>query len=88
MKRIFMATALAGAFVVPAFAQDAATAVCSEYAAMDNAGKMAILAELQSLNAEMDTNMSSEEIATGLNTECAENPNALIMDAVKEVKKM
>jgi hypothetical protein len=87
MRSILLASAVAVGFVVPAFAQDAATALCSEYAAMDNAGQMAILAELQSANAEMDTGMSSEEIATALNTECAENPDKLISDAVMEMKK-
>ena len=88
MTRILWASAVAVAFVAPAFAQDAATMACSDYAAMDNAGKMALMADLQSMNAEMATNMSSEEIATALNTECAANPDKLLSDAVKEMKKM
>ena len=88
MKRILWASAVAVTFVAPAFAQDAATMACSDYAAMDNAGKMALMADLQSMNAEMATNMSSEEIATALNTECAANPDKLLSDAVKEMKKM
>ena len=88
MTRILLASAVAVAFVAPAFAQDAATMACSDYAAMDNAGKMALMADLQSMNAEMATNMSSEEIATALNTECAANPDKLLSDAVKEMKKM
>ena len=36
-----------------AFAQDAATLVCADYAKLDNAGKMAVEAELESMNAEM-----------------------------------
>jgi hypothetical protein len=88
MRSILLASAIAVALVGPAFAQDAATAVCSDYAAMDNAGQMAMTAELQSMNSEMATDMSSEEIATALNTECAENPDKLISDAMMEMKKM
>jgi hypothetical protein len=55
---------------------------------MDNAGQMAMIAELQSMNAEMATDMSSEEIAAMLNTECADNPDKLVSDAMKEMKKM
>ena len=64
--------------------------VCKDYAAMDNAGKMAILAELQSMNAEMasGTEVSSDEIAIRTNTECAKDPNNLLQDAAKEMKKM
>ena len=64
--------------------------VCNDYAAMDNAGKMAVLAELQSMNAEMASGaeVSSDEIATALNTECAKDPNKLLQDAAKEMKKM
>ncbi len=47
MKRILMAVAIAGATSLPAFAQDAATMVCADYAAMDNAGQMAAIAELE-----------------------------------------
>ena len=88
MKRILLASATAMAFVAPAFAQDAATMACADYAAMDNAGKMAMTAELQSMNAEMATDMSAEDIATALNTECAANPDKLLSDAMKEMKKM
>jgi hypothetical protein len=90
MKRILLATALAGAFVAPAFAQDAATMVCSDYAALDNAGKMALMADLQSMNAEMASSqeVSSDDIATYLNTECASNPNELLSDAMKAMHKM
>ena len=53
MKSIGLAAILATAFIVPAFAQDAATMVCSEYSAMDNAGKMGLMADLQAVNAEI-----------------------------------
>jgi hypothetical protein len=88
MTRFFTAAALVAALAAPALAQDAATMVCSEYAALDDAGKMAMMAELQSMNAEMATGMSSEEIATGLNTDCTANPDKLVSDAMKELKKM
>ncbi len=90
MKRILLATALAGAFVAPAFAQDAATMVCSDYAAMDDAGKMGMMADLQSMNAEMASSqtVSSEDIATYLNTECAAKPDELLSDAMKAMHKM
>ncbi len=88
MKHILLASAVAVTLVAPAFAQDAATAVCSDYAAMDNAGKMAMTAELQSMNAEMATNMSSDEIAAALNDECTAHPDKLVSDAMKEMKKM
>lgn len=90
MKRIFLAAALAGGLVAPAFAQDAATMVCSDYAAMDNAGKQEMLAELQAMNSEMSTsqNLSSDEIAAGLNDGCATKPDALVSDVMKEMHKM
>lgn len=90
MTRLFTAALVAGALAAPAFAQDAATMVCSDYAAMDNAGKMATMAELQSLNSEMSSgqSLSSEEIATMLNTECTKNPDQLVQDAMKEIHKM
>ena len=92
MSRLFtVAFALvAGALAVPAFAQDAATMVCKDYAAMDNAGKMATVAELESMNSEMASGQttSSEDISTMLNTECAKDPDKLLQDAMKEMKKM
>ena len=90
MTRFLTAAIVAFGLAAPALAQDAATMVCSEYAALDNAGQMAMLAELQSLNAEMASgqSMSSDEIATALNTECAANPDKLVSDAMKEMKKM
>ena len=32
--------------------------------------------------------MSSEDIATALNTQCASNPDQLLTDAMKEIHKM
>ena len=89
--RLIVALALAvGTMAAPAFAADASTMVCKDYAKLDNAGKMATLAELQSMNSEMASGqtMSSEDIATDLNTECSKDPDKLLQDAMKEIKKM
>ena len=90
MKRLLTLAFVAGAFAAPAFAQDAATAVCKDYAAMDNGGKMAMVAELQSMNSEMASaqTTSSDEIASALNEDCAKNPDKLLTDAMKEMHKM
>ena len=45
MKRFLTAAALAAGLAAPAFAQDAATVVCKDYAAMDNAGRNAAAAQ-------------------------------------------
>ncbi len=90
MTRIIAAALVAAAFAGPSFAQEASTMLCKDYAKLDNAGKMATLAELQSMNSEMatDQSVSSEEIASSLNTECAKDPDKLLQDAMKEMKKM
>ena len=77
-------------FVGPAFAQDAATLVCADYAKLDNAGKMAVQAELESLNAEMASGqtVSSADIEAGLNEDCTANPGKLVADAWKKIKGM
>ena len=64
MKRVIMAAIAAGAFVTPAFAQDVAALVCSEYATMDNAGQMAMVAELDTMAAGEGTKMTASEIST------------------------
>ena len=90
MKYLVTAIALAaGVQAGAAFAQDAATAVCSEYAAMDNAGKMAIAAELESMNSEMASSqeVSSAEIQGTLDANCTTNPDQLIVDAWKAVRE-
>ena len=71
-----------------AFAQDAATLVCADYAKLDNAGKMAVQAELESMNAEMagKQTVSSADIEAGLNEDCTANPDKLIADAWKKIK--
>jgi hypothetical protein len=90
MKRLITAVALAvGLQAGTAFAQDAATAVCADYAAMDNAGKMAMQAELESMNSEMASSqeISSQDIESGLNDDCAANPDKLVSDAWKDLHK-
>jgi hypothetical protein len=84
-----VALALA-ASVGPTLAQDAATMVCADYAALDNAGKMAVQAELESLNSEMASSqtVTSAEIEAGLNEDCAANPDKLVADAWKAIKGM
>ena len=83
MKRILMAVAIAGATSLPAFAQDAATMACADYAAMDNAGQMAAIAELESANAEMASSqeMTAEEIHQKLTADCT--GDLTLMDVYK-----
>ena len=85
---VLLATVVAGAFAVPAFAQDVASMACSDYAKLDDAGKMALMADLQSMNAEMASSqeVSSQDIASYLNTECASKPDRMLSDAMKGMK--
>jgi hypothetical protein len=71
-------------------AQDAASAVCSEYAAMDNAGQMAMVAEIESMNSEMASGqeVSSAEIHEQLTAECGSAPDALVSDVWKKIRGM
>ncbi|MFO1210657.1 MAG: HdeA/HdeB family chaperone [Amaricoccus sp.] len=90
MTRTLAAILIAAAFTAPAFAQETKTLLCKDYAKMDNTQKMATLAELQTMNSEMASGqtVSSEELATSLNTECAKDPDKLVQDAMKEIHKM
>lgn len=88
MKRIVLAAALAGAFAAPAFAQDMAEMVCAEYSSLDNAGQMAMLAELEAQLGEGTGNMTSSELSTMLSAECTAHPDKLLTDAAKEMHKM
>jgi hypothetical protein len=91
MRHLVAAAALAvGLQAGSAFAQDAATAVCADYAAMDNAGQMATLAEIESMNSEMASSqeVSSEEIHQQLVPECGAAPDALVSDVWKKIKEM
>jgi len=90
-RTIFAGVSLALATSVgPALAQDAATLVCADYAKLDNAGKMAVQAELESLNSEMASSqtVSSADIEAGLNEDCSANPDKLVADAWKKIKGM
>jgi len=71
-------------------AQDAATLVCADYAGLDNAGQMAALAEIESMNSEMASRqeVSSAEIHEQLTAECGSAPDALVSDVWKKIKGM
>jgi len=93
MKHWIIRTALALAIAVPfgsASAQDAATLVCADYAGLDNAGQMAALAEIESMNSEMASSqeVSSAEIHEQLTAECGSAPDALVSDVWKKIKGM
>ena len=90
MQYRMITTAFAFAIAAPfgvASAQDAATLVCSEYAALDNAGQMAMGAEIESMNSEMATarTVSSAEIHEQLTAECGAAPDALVSDVWKKL---
>jgi hypothetical protein len=78
------ACALAGV-AGSAFAQDAATLTCAEYAALDNEGKMAMVAELQSINAESASSqeLTNADIENTLASECGPDGAALLIDLIK-----
>jgi hypothetical protein len=91
MKRLVTTTAvLVGLLAGSAFAQDAATAVCADFAAMDNAGQMAVVAEIESMNSEMASSqeVSSQEIHQQLVAECGAAPDARVSDTWKKIKEM
>jgi hypothetical protein len=93
MKHWIITTAFALAIAAPfgaASAQDAATLVCADYAAMDNAGQMAVLAEIESMNSEMASGeeVSSAEIHEQITAECGSAPDALVSDVWKKIKSM
>ena len=85
MKYLVTVVVLAVGMAGSAFGQDAGTAVCADYAAMDNAGKMAMAAELKSMNSEMASSqeVSSVEIQANLDANCTTNPDQLVIDAWK-----
>ena len=90
MTRLLTLAFVAGILAGPVFAQDAATMVCKDYAAMDNAGKMAIIAELQSMNCG-DGVLPDDELGghrDGAQHRCAKDPDKLLQDAMKEIHKM
>lgn len=91
MKRLSLALVLAAASIAPAFAQDAPAVtamVCSEYNMLDNAGKNAVVAELQSEAEGMGLRkeITSEEIFAHLAAGCVGAPEILIVEVVKTAK--
>jgi predicted porin len=93
MKQWIITTAFALAAAAPfgaASAQDAATLVCADYAALDNAGQMAAIADIEALNSQMATSqdMSADEIHEQLTAECGNAPDALVADAWKKIRGM
>ena len=93
MKPWIMTTAFALAIAAPfgaASAQDAATLACADYAALDNAGQMAVLADIEAVNSEMASsqNLSSDQIHEQLTAECGAAPDALVADVWKKIKVM
>jgi hypothetical protein len=83
MKRILLVAAAAGALAAPAFAQSAST--CAEYMAADNAGRMAISAELEATNSQAgDTaNLSSAAIQAKLDANCTAHPEMILIEVLK-----
>lgn len=81
-----MVIAIAAAVVaLPAFAQDVAEVACGEYAAMDDAGKMAMVAELESMLSESSASqeVTNVEIEQDLAANCTD-PEMLIVDVVMQ----
>lgn len=91
MTKIFLALSLAAASVTSAFGQDAPSAaamVCSEYNMLDNGGKNAVVAELQSEAEGMGLrkDITADEIFTNLAAGCVGAPEVLIVEVVKAAK--
>ncbi len=95
MTRKLIALALAGSFfAVPALAQDAMSAdtmTCGDLMAMDEAGQMEAMTQMEMAAAEAEgTEMTSEdamaageEMMPGTMTACEGNPEMMAMDAMK-----
>ena len=91
MTKLLLALSLAAASAIPAFAQDAPAAaamVCSEYETLDNAGKNAVVAELQSEAEGMGLrkDITADQIFTNLAAGCVGSPEILIVEVVKAAK--
>jgi hypothetical protein len=94
MKRIFFAAAIAGFAAVPAVAQDAKAAqdmTCADLMAMDEAGQMEAMSQLEMAAAEAKgTEMSKDEAMTsggqmmpGTITACEGNPEMNALEAMQ-----
>lgn len=88
MKIITLASALAlTAFAAPVFAQDLADLACAEFASMDNAGQMAVLADLKGMEAEMASSqeLTPEALQEKIIQNCTANPDLMIEDAWRAI---
>ena len=85
MTRSICVAVAAAALALPAFAQSAAELTCEEYAALDDAGKMEMVAELESVLSESSESqeMSSVDIEQTLAADCTE-PEMMIVDVVMQ----
>jgi len=85
MKTLMITACAVAGLAGHAFAQEAAMATCAEYAAMDNAGKMAMVAELQSIASETDgQEVTNADIENTLAANCGEDGAALLVDMIKK----
>lgn len=88
MKRIVIAAALATAFGLPAFAQPMEI-VCDDFLGMDNAAQMEAIAAIQTETSEMDNqggNLTADQIHERLAADCKSQPDALVVEVVKEME--
>lgn len=91
MKHLIAAAAIAlSGMAAPVLAQDLATMSCADFGTKDNAGQMAMMAELDSLNKQSggSVEMSSVELNAKLHSDCTANPDMLVIDAWKKIKGM
>lgn len=84
MKMKLAGAGLLVAFALPALAQDLETLTCLEYGEMDNAGQMAMVAELEAAASQMDTQMTSAEIQDALTEHCGGAPEVLVIDVLDQ----
>ncbi len=87
MKALTLASVLAvTAFAAPVFAQDLADLACAEFAAMDNAGQMAVLADLKVLQSEMASSqeMTPEALQAAVVENCTVDSEMMIEDAFRK----
>jgi hypothetical protein len=88
MKAVLLALAVAAGSlqVVPAFAQTVDTMTCADFAAQDDAGKMATAAELQAATgAMMAAEADASETLDQLTANCAGHDDMMLTDAMGEM---
>ncbi len=94
MKRILLAMSFAGAFALPAFAQDAMSAdtmTCADFMAMDEAGQMEAMTAMEMAAGEAsgtamtedEAMAAGEEMMPGTMTACEGNPDMMAMEAME-----